>query len=218
MIAQNFNSENVKAHYDNTKEQAIAYLFTTGAKALVVTGQKACQSDASIGANEEAELRKEIINEERVKLIKRKLSENNPIVVYKASKNEHLRTINLKIKRDAHGQTFFSWKCRNNIKKHFFFNKNTTVEPVITAQSVSLAAYYANPKSTTQYNFQSTSTEPMQLPYLHFKNNDRVLDIRFQTVYEMEACLELLGLSPSSVWLTAGPSISQTHRSTSPLR
>lgn len=218
MIADNFNSKCVQAHYESTKKQAIAYLFTTGAKAIVIAEQKASMVDAFVGANEEAELKKEMIHEERVKFIKRRLQENAAVVVYKYSRNEQLRTINLKVKRDAQGHMFFSWKSKNNIKKHFLLGKHTTVEPVITNATESLATYYANAKTATQYNYHSTATEQVKLPYLRFKNSDRILDIRFQTVYEMEATLEVLGLSPAAVWLTSGPSTpippSKSHAST----
>ena len=150
MIAHNYNSKSVQAHYESAQRQAIAYLFTAGAKALVVTEQKANNSTAFVGVNEEAELKKEIINEERVKLIKRKLCENNPIVVYKYSRNDQQRTISMKIKYDSHGHMFFSWKSKSNIKKHFVFGRHTTVEPIITNTAVSLAAYYSNAKTTTQ--------------------------------------------------------------------
>jgi hypothetical protein len=212
MIADNFNSKCVQGHYESAKQQAIAYLFTAGAKALVISEQKSYQAeDAFVGANEEAELKKEIINEERVKLIKRKLSENNPLQVYKYSRNEQLRSISLKVKHDAHGRTFFSWKSKNNIKKHFTFGRHTTVEPVVTHATESLSTYYANAKTATQYNYHAVSTVHVKLPYLRFRNSERVLDLRFQTVYEMEATLELLGLSPAAVWLTSDPSTPVPH-------
>lgn len=191
----------------------MAYLFTTGAKAIVIAEQKASLADAFIGANEEAELKKEIINEERIRLIKRRLHDNHSLTVYKYARNEQMRPVAIKVKRDAHGRSFFSWKSKNNVKKHFVFGKQTTVEPLVASITESLAVHYSNAKTATQYSYHSTSTEQVKLPYLRFKNSDRVLDIRFQNVYEMEATLELLGVSPATVWLTSGPPTPVPHRS-----
>jgi hypothetical protein len=220
MIAENFNSKCVQAHYDSVRSQALAYLFTTGAKAIVIAEQKAFMSDAFVGANEEAELKKEIINEERIRIIKRRLHDNHSITVYKYSRTEQLRPVALKVKRDSHGHLFFSWKSKNNVKKHFVFGRHTTVEPIITTTTESLAVHYSNAKTATQYSYHSTSTEQVKLPYLRFRNRDRILDIRFQTVYDMEATLELLGVSPASVWLTSGPATpipTRSAHSTPPL-
>ena len=147
MIAENFNSKSVQSHYESAKKQAISYLFTTGAKALVITEQKSFQADAFVGANMEAELKKEIINDEKVRFIKRRLAENNSIQVYKYSRSGKLRTIHMKIKHDSQVHTFFSWKSKNNIKKHFVFGKYATVEPLMTKQEESVSTYYSSDKS-----------------------------------------------------------------------
>lgn len=202
MIAENFNSKSVQSHYESSRKQAIAYLFTTGAKALVITEQKSTASDAFIGANMEAELKKEIINDEKVRLIKRRLAENYSIQVFKYSRTGKQRPISMKVKHDSHTHMFFSWKSKNNIKKHFVFGKLATVEPLVTKPVESVTSYYANDKTpSTQHCMQPPAAlEQMTLPFLRFRNSDRMLDIRFNSIYEMEACLEMLGLSPAAVW------------------
>ena len=202
MIAENFNSRCVQSHYESAKKQAIAYLFTTGAKALVIAEQKSFNAEAFVGANTEAQLKKEIDNDEKVRLIKRKLAENHSIQVYKYSRSGKLRTIYLKIKHDSQMHPFFSWKSKNNIKKHFVFGKLATVEPLLTKPVESVTSYYANEKVTNSSNSAPPLSAPenMILPFLRFRNSDRLLDIRFNSIYEMEACLEMLGLSPAAVW------------------
>lgn len=218
MIAENFNSKSVQAHYESAKKQAIAYLFTTGAKALVITDQKADDDtvEAFVGANEEAEVKKEMVHEEKVKLVKRKLSEHNTIPVYKYSRNGKLRTIHLKVKHDSHMHIFFSWKSKNNIKKHFVFTKHSTVEPLTPQQMV--APPSAHEQAIVNEAFFSSAFDQMALPFLRFKNPDRLLDIRFTTHHEMEACLEILGLSAVAVYaaITAPLGVPQRSGAASP--
>lgn len=220
MIAENFNSKCVQSHYESAKKQAIAYLFTTGAKALVIMEQKSFHADAFVGANAEAELKKEIVNDEKVRLIKRKLAENHSIQVYKYSRSGKLRTIYLKIKHDTHMHPFFSWKSKNNIKKHFVFGKYATVEPLMTKPEETVTAYYSSEKSPSNTHVvQQPITldhHNMTLPFLRFRNSDRLLDIRFNFIYEMEACLEVLGLSPAAVWTQLKTPHPVPHKTTAP--
>lgn len=213
MIAENFNSKSVQAHYENAKKQAIAYLFTTGAKALVIADQKADNSgiDAFVGANEEAEVKKEIINEEKVKLVKRKLSEHNAIPVYKYSRSGKLRTVQLKVKHDTHMHIFFSWKSKNNIKKHFVFTKYSTVEPLTPQQMAGPPT--ASNNAVINEAFFSSAFDQLALPFIRFKNQDRLLDIRFSTHHDMEACLEILGLSPVAVYAAIAAPVGVPQRS-----
>ena len=213
MIAENFNSPSVEAHYASAQKQAIAFLFTTGAKALVIAEQKSFSEDAFIGANAEAVLKQEIVNEERVKLIKRKLAEGNPIAVFKNSRNGKLRCIHLKVKHDLKHHAFFSWKSKNNIKKHFLLDRQTTVEPLTEKPIDSVLSFYPNSNSGTNYNHQPNAADHASLPFLRFRNSDRVLDIRFSSVHEMEACLELIHIFPGENWhsFTSVPAQSHKH-------
>lgn len=220
MIAENFNSKCVQSHYESAKKQAIAYLFTTGAKALVIMEQKSFHADAFVGANTEAELKKEIVNDEKVRLIKRKLAENHSIQVYKYSRSGKLRTIYLKIKHDTHMHPFFSWKSKNNIKKHFAFGKYATVEPLMTKPEETVTAYYSSEKSPSNAHIVQQPVaidhHNMTLPFLRFRNSDRLLDLRFNFIHEMEACLEVLGLSPAAVWTQLKTPHPVPHKTTAP--
>lgn len=126
MIVENFLSKTMQEHYVCPRKQAIAYLFTTGAKALVLMEQKS-NAAGFIGANVEAEVKKEIINEEKIRSIKRKLLEHHAIEVNKFSRYGKLRTVFLKVKHDSHHDLFI-YKSKNNMKKVFTIDKTTTIE------------------------------------------------------------------------------------------
>lgn len=199
MLSENFNSKSIQAHYESSKKLAIAFLFTAGAKALVISEQKFLQSGAFIGTNIEAEMRQEIVNEEKVRVIKRKLSEKNAIQVYKNGRNGKLRSIRIKVKHDS-SSICFVWRSKNNLKKYFIFDKQTTVQPLTNAPADSLIECYSKFKSSISYSYLSSSFDQQTLPFLRFQNSDRVLDIRFNNIHEMEACLELVQLYSPTLW------------------
>jgi hypothetical protein len=206
MISENFNSAGVVLHYASARSQALAFLFTTGAKALVIAEQKSNNggyrvSDAFIGANEEAELKQEMVNSERVKSVRRQLIENNAIAVYKHSSSGRLRIIRLKVKHES--KLTLSWRSHLNFKKYFVFDLSTTVQP-LTPLTPHLPTNTSKAKSpSTRLDHLASDTEHgscLSLPFLQFRNATRSLDVRFITLHEMEACLELLSISPPAVW------------------
>jgi len=140
MIVNNYHCRNIDAHYMSEKRQAVAYLFATGAKALVIMAQRAkhinnnCNdiyNDVFHGPNTEAKLKIEIINEEKIRNIKRKICENKPIEVIKYSRKGQTRNILLKIKHNK-SQILFVWKSKSMLglkfKKNFSVDKNKHIE------------------------------------------------------------------------------------------
>ncbi|KAJ1435237.1 hypothetical protein B484DRAFT_446173 [Ochromonadaceae sp. CCMP2298] len=199
MISENFNSEGIKAHYASARSQALAFLFTTGAKALVIAEQNSNNEDAFIGANEEAELKQEMVNEERVKCVRRQLIENNAIPVYKHSANGRLRIIRLKVKHDSK-QLRLSWRSHLNLKKQFLFDLTTTCLQINPTESQKSESSRGDHLSVSSQGSLSHSSDQLFLPFLQFRNASRKLDVRFCSLHEMEACLELLSISPLAVW------------------
>lgn len=140
MIVDNYHCRHIDAHYMSEKRQAVAYLFATGAKALVIMAQRAkhinnnCDenyNDVFHGPNTEAKLKIEIINEEKIRNIKRKICENKPIEVIKYSRKGQTRNILLKIKHNK-SQILFVWKSKTilglKFKKNFSVDKNKHIE------------------------------------------------------------------------------------------
>jgi hypothetical protein len=67
---------------------------------------------------------------------------------------------------------------------------------------VELGHYSSNVKTP---HHLSLAFDQSVLPFLRFRNADRLLDIRFKTVFDMEACLELVQVYPPSIWHLIAP-------------
>eukprot|EP00981_Chlorochromonas_danica_P000050 scaffold26_cov159-Ochromonas_danica.AAC.13 len=104
MFAESFNSPMVRWHYCSARQQALSFLLTIGAKALVMTEAVDLQpaSNKLAGINEEAQMRKVIVSQERVRSLRRNIVEKVPLRVCKQARNGEIRPIEVVVKSEGH--------------------------------------------------------------------------------------------------------------------
>lgn len=190
------NSRVLESHYRRSKNQAIAFLFTIGAKALVLAEQTGFQRESFRGCNEEAELKKEIINEELIRQVKRKFSEKEGVLVNKRSRKGETRPILLRIKTDIDKKvSTFVWRSKYKRRKTFVVDKEKGVRAVKPAEldgRLRGSSNHTRPlppspiKHVNKFGF-----DPCALPYVRFQNKDRHLDLQFRQIQDLEACMEI---------------------------
>jgi hypothetical protein len=160
------------------KNKAVAFLFTIGAKALVLQEQRTVIQDALNGLDEEAALKVEIDREERIRCIRRDALSR--IQVHKISRSGKLRMLYIKFHIDSYRDGLFTWKSLWRYKKVFVLDKSLEVA---RAEDVTF----------------STTQKKDSIVFLRFRNSTRHLTIGFSSKEEMLALLEVLSeLLPSA--------------------
>jgi hypothetical protein len=134
-LSDRFNSQSIEYHYREAKTKAVAFLMTVGAKALILAEQQVqiyleagpvINREAINGLKEEAELKLEIQQEERIRSFRRKLSEK--LHIYKIGRNGQRRGISVKIRHDKVHNTALVWKSQLGGKKHFELHKSLKID------------------------------------------------------------------------------------------
>lgn len=184
LLTENFNSLTIRGHYFNVQEQAVAFLMTIGAKALVLEEQKALhilsldnnsmisnQDDSATpltgvddsaggwessdnssakhlslpipqldhkGINDEAEMRHQMINDEKIRSIKRKIMSKTLLNVWKRGRNNQIRLIGMTLYHDKRKGTYIMWRSKMNYTKKFEISANTEVSRVVQETPVEL--------------------------------------------------------------------------------
>eukprot|EP01038_Epipyxis_sp_PR26KG_P007920 gene7920-10750_t len=253
-----FKSNYIESHYKLAKNQAIAFLFTIGAKAIVLVEQnsnsnrvsrtnsppkqhstkafdikldpsnensskhveihtksvKTCKifenknseesntSRTVSGLNEEAQLKKDMIYEEHIKLLRRKIYDKPGVLVLKNSKSGNFRLMHLRVKSYWHG-IFFKWLTANNQQRKFKLNDSSLAVVPIVSKSVFdiIQSLSPNKDEITFSTFitylkslriPSNKVEDNSLPIIRFKNGSKSFDVKFRTITEFEACLQII--------------------------
>lgn len=191
-------SKSVHSHYHRSRSKAIAFLFTIGAKALVIASQQSSvyKIEAINGINDEAKIKHEMDIEERIRYIKRQILDKESITVHKLSRTGHTRLIHLKLNNDKTIGSSMSWKS-GYIKKKFFFDKEFTVVS-LDQQSLDVMLHSVEYRN---HFCERLNGSPHILPYIRFENQTRQVNIRFGTYVEMIAFLQCVDSSQSIVRL-----------------
>mmetsp|Transcript_3962 Transcript_3962/g.5494 ORF Transcript_3962/g.5494 Transcript_3962/m.5494 type:complete len:226 (+) Transcript_3962:75-752(+) len=209
-ITDHFNSLEIKSHYHAAKKRALAFLFTIGAKALVLAENDF--NNSNCGLNEEAELKKGIINDENVRNIKRNIAKSKEIEVQKVSKRGIRRTLFLKIRQSNQCQGVLVWKSAALKHTKKFILDNTLNIQVLNSKfeysslfpseieptaSTSLGRGYGESKIDSQFDLlhdfcNNIVLNDNKLPMIRFQNSVRSMDIQFKTLQEVEACLQII--------------------------
>lgn len=208
LITENFHSPLIRNHYQDRRLQAIAFLFTVGAKALVLEEQKSHQLPEYDGVHEEAEMRYKIVTQERIRTIKRKLLEKESIKLIKCGRNGKYRTIEVILEHDKKDETAIVWLSKYNYVKRFFLDKHTQIQllekplnqspgQVIDISSVSSSSPLPNnfspvSKLSTPAKSRNPHHPTTEIIPIRLKNSQRVLDLFFFNPYEMEAFIMTL--------------------------
>lgn len=188
VVYPNFNSAEIKNHFLNPKSVAIAFLFAIGAKALVITEQKFSKADVFIGVNKEAEIRQELIYDERVRSIKKRLLQHSSTKVYKYSRKGRLKIVDITIRYEKSKGGYISWNSKFNTVKTFKLDSSSTISALNDKPLDSFLKGNHNGIDIKKFSENNS----ILLPFLRLKNKSRNLDIRFQNLYEMEAFIQII--------------------------
>lgn len=220
LLTENFSSLELRNHYYDLRAQAFAFLVTVGSKALVLEEQKIKSVINYEGINDEAEIRAQMVNEERIRSIRRRIMSKSALQVLKRGRDEKLRTVDIVLHQDRKKGTFLSWRSKLNYAKKFDITSGTIVSKFTTKElSQNRYSTLSSPASPTSSKRGSTSFEVVDISkldvkkratrsmgesspasvltngsasFLRLKNQSRTLDLSFQSNLELEAFLLIL--------------------------
>lgn len=161
----------VRWHYCSARQQALSFLLTIGAKALVMTEAVDLQptSNKLAGINEEAQMRKVIVSQERVRSLRRNIVEKVPLRVWKQARNGEIRPIEVVVKSEGRKHTFLEWRSKLNYQKRFEVEEETIINCRLDQRSL-----------------------PPDSCLARFKNSRRFLDLQFKQKTELDAFILVL--------------------------
>ncbi len=154
----------VRWHYSSARDQALSFLLTIGTKALVMTEFRQVESNKLLGINEEAQIRKVIVSQERIRSIRRNIVEKVPLLVWKWARNGVTRPIEIIVKSAGKRYTVLEWRSKLNYAKRFEVHDDTLINRKI----------------------QDNVSEG---DIVRFKNRKRFLDLQFKIKTEADAFL-----------------------------
>ena len=177
----------VRWHYSSARAQASSFLLTIGAKALVLTEDHDHLEDSKLsGILEEANMRKQLVSQERIRSIRRNIVEKVPLVVYKRARNNTIRPIQITVICLNKKNTFLEWKSKLNYVKKFEVDEHTHVNCKVSDETrTNLAEGMTAPRN---------SSDPMldEKFSVRFTNRRRFLDLLFNLRVEGEAFILVL--------------------------
>jgi hypothetical protein len=209
LLTETFNSAEIRRHYCDARSQAAAFLFTVGSKALVLEEQKASTVIDHEGINDEAEIRARMVNEERIRSIRRKIMSKIALSVLKRGRDEKVRTVDIVLHHDKNKSTYLTWRSKLNYSKRFEIPSGTIVSKLAIAD---LHGSHPNSKqlgqgsskrgsttfevvdiNSTEFNVKHKIKEKFpSASFLRLTNAARSLDLSFQSPLELDAFLFIL--------------------------
>jgi hypothetical protein len=182
LLTDNYQSPGIRAYYQDHRRQASAFLLTIGAKALVLEDQKLHELSTYDGIHEEAEMRYRIVNQERIRSIKRKLLEKESIRILKCSRNGKYRMIDVIVEHSKKNETCIVWISKYNYIKKFYIDKNTHISLLekppnqFIAQVIDIGAISYSPS-------QSSPDSPFDKGGISGKNNPSSSTVQTHNYY-----------------------------------
>lgn len=204
MLTENFNSAEIRRHYYDARSQAAAFLITIGTKALILEEQKNSTVLAQEGINDEAEIRAKMVNEERVRSIRRRIMSKVALSVLKRGRDEKIRTVDIILHQDKKKGTYLSWRSKLNYSKRFEIPQGTIVSKLAIVDISLKQPTKGTPKrGSTRFEIMDINKAEFtikhkikeQYPsasFLRLTNASRSLDLSFQSPLELEAFLFIL--------------------------
>jgi hypothetical protein len=179
--------------------------MTVGAKALVLEEQKSQEKLIGYknGINEEAEMRKKMIEQEKVRSVKRKLFEQEGLYLIKYSRKKKLRLIKIVIQHSQDNITNLLWFSTYGYIKRFLADTSIriTLLPSFSIVFSTQRCYIDCNNSTTKNNqilplsltpTDAINTNIKDIIGVQLKNRIRTIDCYFFNVIELEAFLLVL--------------------------
>jgi hypothetical protein len=229
LLTENFNSAEIRRHYYDARSQAVAFLFTIGTKALILEEQKCSVPLVYGGINDEAEIRAKMVNEERVRSIRRRIMSKVALSVLKKGRDEKLRTVDIILHQDMKKGTHVSWRSKLNYSKRFEIPHGTIVSKLAIVDMNLKQATKGTPKrGSTRFEVVDINKSEFQIKhkikerypsasFLRLTNASRSLDLSFQSPLELEAFVIILqqqvGVSLNPEVMSVSPAPSQNNLS-----
>lgn len=186
MFAENFNSPMVRWHYSSARAQASSFLLTVGAKALVITEDNDTLQDIKLsGIIEEAQARKHLVSQERIRSIRRNIIEKVPLIVFKIARNNTIRPIQVTIVCLNKRHTYLEWKSKLNYVKKFEVDEHTHINCKVDESTGRIQE-----GNNTSVSSRSPGLEDKFS--VRFTNRRRYLDLLFSLRVEGEAFILVL--------------------------
>lgn len=131
------------------------------------------------GINEEAEFRQKMLQQERIRSIRRRILEKGTLLVYKRGRNQKMRLIEITIVHEKKKETYIVWKSKlNRLKKvdidhttHVQILKNNEVEIEVATSSSSSSQFHTqhhhNDHNNNSSNGDGNREEASATPHLN---------------------------------------------------
>ncbi len=189
------------------RNKAVAFLFTIGAKALVM--EEHAKQNVDSAMEEEAVIKHEIDREERIRDIRRESLDR--LQVYKISRSGKIRMLYIKFYFNHHRSGIISWKSMWKFKKLFVLDKTLQItfvdsekiyagaerKPASSSPKTGIgtglqAAAMQDDSSAEIRQPRADESNLKSVTFLKFENRSRYLIIGFGDLEEMHALLEII--------------------------
>ena len=120
-------------HYHNARSLALIYLFTIGAKALVLGDTKQGREVTLQGLDDEYIAKRDILREEQLQLFRKRVCDKPGITVWKQGRNSDLRIVQIRIKL-VEGRCNIVWKSKFKRKKYFDLTSLLEARPLVSEE------------------------------------------------------------------------------------
>ena len=189
----------VRSHFVSARSQALSYLLTVGAKAIVLASTTQDRMVIFRGLDQELAVKESMMREEEVRKLRRRLSDKQGVPVSKRARNGVVRKLDLRV-RHYNGASCLQWRAHSFPWGKKYFPLDTVIDVVIL-----------NPHHDDKVSFEGKA--PQRLPYccVRIRNADRELDVGFETLIEADAFVVLVQTN----WIGRDFSESQSYMSSS---
>jgi len=176
----------IRQHFASPRSQALSFLLTVGAKAIVLASTTQDRAVIFRGLDQELAVKEAMMREEEVRKIRRRLADKLGVSVSKRARNGVVRRLNIRT-RHYNGVSCVQWRSDTFPYRKKYFPLDSIIDVRIL-----------NPHHDDKVSFDGKA--PHQLPYccVRIRNADRELDVGFDTFIEADAFLFLV----STTWIS----------------
>jgi len=189
----------VRSHFQSARSQALSYLLTVGAKAIVLASTTTDRTVIFRGLDQELAVKEGMMREEEVRKLRRRLADKQGVPISKRARNGVVRKLNVRI-RHYNGVSCLQWRASSFPYRKKYFPLDTVIDVTIL-----------NPHHDDKISFDGKAAH--RLPYccVRIRNGDRELDVGFETLIEADAFMVLV----QSNWIAKDFSESMSYMSNS---
>jgi hypothetical protein len=187
----------VKAHFASARSQALSFLLTVGAKAIVLASTTQDRMVIFRGLDEELAVKEAMMREEEVRKLRRRLAGKEGVPVSKRARNGVVRKLNIRT-RHYNAVGCLQWRSNSFPYRKKYFPLDSIIDAVIL-----------NPHHGDKVSFDGKPAIRLTYCCVRIRNGDRELDVGFDTFVEADAFLFLV----QTQWISKDYSESISYRS-----